>query len=204
MTKNALAITGSAPCVLMDIAALPRVCAYDFMAIGMDAVHLYMWPILYVATFHPADIPEIYRRRAAICGNTDFRIISQEQRDDVHIHIPNGEWWTPSGSSALLGVQAAIQRLGYERIVLCGCPLRGKNHAGNDYNLDFSRGWIARRAELGGKVRSMSGWTQEFLGGPTEEWLLASAAPQDVVVALDAGAGADTTCCGDPPREASR
>ena len=174
---NALAVTGSAPCVLADIAALPRVCSYDFLAVGMDAVHLYAWPVLYVATFHPADIPEIYRRRQVIGGNTDFKIISHERREDVHITI--GDYWKPSGSSALLGVEAAL-RLGYKRIVLAGCPLVGKNPAGNDYNLDFRKGWEPRIDVLSGRVRSMSGWTREFLGAPTEEWLMEGLAAEVV------------------------
>jgi hypothetical protein len=147
----------------------------DFMAVGLDAVHLYRWRIKYVSTFHPVEIPDIVRRRSEAGGNADFEIISHEQKPGVRICIPGDQWWKPSGSSALLGVQAAIERLGYARIILAGCPLRGRNHDGNDYWQDFSAGWIAHRNDLGNRVRSMSGWTREFLGGPTASWLLEDA-----------------------------
>lgn len=166
--KN-LIIVGSAPCAIIDMAAVPRVCSYDFMAIGMDAIDKYHGRLEYVATFHPADIPEIYRRRVACGGNIDFSLISHERRDEVHIFVP--DWWKPSGSSALLGVQAAIMMLGYTRIILCGCPLEGNNDEGCSY-AGFRRGFEAHAAQIDGLVRSMSGWTKEFLGGPTDEWLL--------------------------------
>jgi hypothetical protein len=165
---NPLIVTGAAPDVLIDIAQVPRVCSYDFMAIGMDAVDRYRWPIRWCATYHPVEIPEIRRRREAIGGNADFKIISHERRDDVDIFI--ADWWQPSGSSSLLGVQTAI-RLGYTRIILAGCPLIGKNAQNGSYE-NFRKGWEARAFDLGDRVRSMSGWTLDFLGAPTEEWLL--------------------------------
>lgn len=170
--KKILIITGSAHCTLQDIGdAIPEgpigVHAYDFMAIGLDAVDIYNWPIQYMATFHPAEIPQIRKRREAVGGNLDYKVISHEQLDAVDIFIR--DWWQPSGSSTLLGVQAAIQRLGYEKIILCGCPLTGKNKENGDYE-NFRKGWQANLDKIVGKVKSMSGWTREFLGAPTPEW----------------------------------
>ncbi len=166
-TKNLL-ITGSHPDVLIDIAAVPRVCTYDLLAVGLDAVDKYPWPIKYVATYHPAEIPKIRERRERLIGLVDFAIISHEQRDHVEIYI--ADWWKPSGSSALLGVQAALG-LGYQKIILCGCPLTGKNLSGGGYET-FRQGWEAHAGDLKDSVRSMSGWTADFLGHPTDEWLL--------------------------------
>jgi len=166
-TKNNLIITGSAPCVLIDIAGVPRVCTYDYMAIGLDAVDKYIWPIKYVATYHPVEIPRIRERRERCGGNLDYRVISMKVLPGVDIIEP---FRPPSGSSSLLGVLAAL-RMGYRRIILCGCPLIGKNAAGGTYET-FRKGWEARANEFTGRVRSMSGWTAEFLGAPTEEWLL--------------------------------
>jgi len=166
--QNNLIVTGSHPNVLADIASVPRAGAFDFMAIGLDAVDKYAWPIRWCATFHPAEIPSIRARREGRIGRVDFSIISHEKRDYVELFI--NDWWMPSGSSALLGVQAAL-RLGYRRIVLAGCPLTGKNIEGGDYE-NFRKGWEPRLKELGGRVRSMSGWTADFLGRPTDEWLL--------------------------------
>jgi hypothetical protein len=164
---NHLIITGASADVLIDIAGVPRVCSYDFMAIGLDAVDKYVWPILYMATYHPVEIPEIRIRREKAGGNLDYKVISMEARDGVDILEP---FRPPSGSSSLLGALAAI-RMGYRRIILCGCPLDGKNATGGSYET-FREGWKAFAGELAGRVRSMSGWTAELLGMPTEEWLL--------------------------------
>jgi hypothetical protein len=163
---NRLIIIGSAPDVLIDIAGVPRALSYDFMAIGLDAVDKYRGPILYCATYHPVEIPEILKRREQAGGNLDYKIISMETRPGVDIVEP---FRPPSGSSSLLGTLAAI-RMGYRRIILCGCPLTGKNAAGGTYET-FRNGWEARANEFAGRVRSMSGWTREFLGAPMEEWL---------------------------------
>ncbi len=179
-----LIITGSAACVLDDIRnignigdtmqhhvpnilVVPNIQA-DFMAIGLDAVDKYAWLIEYVATYHPEKIDATRERRASIGGNTDYKLICHEERPGVDIVIK--DWWKPSGSSALLGAQAALSVLGYKRIILCGCPLEGANQQGSSY-VGFRGGWEKRKVELGDHVRSMSGWTREFLGRPTDEWL---------------------------------
>jgi hypothetical protein len=172
MQQNSiLIINGSAACVDQDLDAiheligeLPR----DYMAIGLDAVDKHYWPIKYMATFHPAELPLIIQRRRDYGGNIDYEVISHEPRETVKHFI--SDWWKPSGSSALLGVQAAITRLGYKKIILCGCPMTGFNEKNNNY-ANFQQGWKARLKEVGDNVRSMSGWTMELLGAPTKEWL---------------------------------
>ena len=176
--KNILVITGAAPCVFDDLTALAinnpdilkDIANYaDFMAIGLDAVDKYAWPLKYMATYHPVEIPEIKARREAIGGNTDYIVISHESNPGVDIIEPllPGEH---SGSSALMGAQAAI-KLGYRRIVLCGCPMTGISIKNNNYE-SFYPGWEEKKKFLDDRVRSMSGWTRELLGAPTEEWLL--------------------------------
>lgn len=165
---NNLIITGSAPCTLEDLSNIPFPHdRFDFMAIGLDAVDKYKMPIRYVATYHPAEIDEIRKRREDFGGNTDYEVISHEARSNVHLCIV--DWWKPSGSSALLGVQAALH-LGYHRIILCGCPLTGKNEKNGSYEV-FRKGWEVHREKFKNSVRSMSGWTCELLGLPTEEWI---------------------------------
>lgn len=167
--KKLLVITGSHPDVLRDMMDVPgKDYEYGLMAIGLDAVDKYLYPILYVATFHPAEIAEIKQRRESIGGNVGYKVISHENRPDVDIFIR--DWWKPSGSSALLGAQAAITILGYEKVILCGCPLEGRNGKGNAYDT-FRKGWEANTKNVLGKVKSMSGWTAQLLGMPTEEWI---------------------------------
>jgi len=162
-----LIITGSAPCVLEDLAPAKTLAAsYDLMAVGLDAVDKYPERIKYVVTYHPKEIKEIAERRAGY-GNTDYLVISHQEKPGVDICIH--DWWLPSGSSSLLGVQAA-QRLGYDKIILCGCPLEGKNSEGGAYE-NFHAGWKRHLDKIAPYVRSMSGWTQELLGAPDEQWL---------------------------------
>lgn len=163
-----LCIVGSHPDVTNEIEAVPKYGAWDVMAIGLDAVNKYLERILYVATYHPVEIEKIRERRRSVGGNLDYKVISHEKHPGVDIIIT--DWWKPTGSSALLGVQAAL-RMGYRKIVLCGCPLIGINDKGSKYE-NFQSGWKKHREEVAPYVRSMSGWTREFLSMPTVEWLM--------------------------------
>lgn len=165
--KPNLCIIGSHPAALADIESMPNGAPWDYMAIGLDAADKYLGEIRYIATYHPVEIDMIRERRRAAGGNLDYRAIAHESKPGIDIVIT--DWWTPSGSSALLGTQAAL-RLGYRRIVLCGCPLTGVSLKGSKYET-FQRGWTARKKEVAPYVRSMSGWTAAFLGKPTVEWL---------------------------------
>jgi hypothetical protein len=60
--------------------------------------------------------------------------------------------------------------MGYEKIIVCGCPLIGKNDKDYDY-ANFQKGWTAKFNEIKHKARSMSGWTKDLLGAPTKEWI---------------------------------
>lgn len=178
--EKALIIIGSAPCVKDDIEVafrlifpdpwplIPDPRFPDFMAIGLSSVDKYLHHIKYMATYHPAEIPEIKKRREAAGGNTDYLVISHERKPGVDILEP---FTPPTGSSSHLGVLAAI-RLGYKKIILCGCPMTGDcpTHKGNKYET-FRAGWTAKINIVKPYVRSMSGWTRELLGAPTEEWL---------------------------------
>jgi hypothetical protein len=170
-----LIITGSAPCVVEDIEAalllfrsVPLcLCAFDpmlhpdFMSIGLSSVDKHLHHIKYMATYHPVQIPEIKKRREAAGGNTDYLVISHEQNPGVDILEP---FIPPTGSSSHLGALAAI-RIGYKKIILCGCPLTDTKYK------VFQEGWSAKIKQVRVYVRSMSGWTKELLGAPTGEWL---------------------------------
>jgi len=69
-----------------------------------------------------------------------------------------------------LGTVAAI-KLGYKKIILCGCPLEGACRTGFQPYNHFQRGWIARYQEVFSYTRSMSGYTKEILGFPTKKWI---------------------------------
>lgn len=160
--KPYLIIIGSAPCTEIDLAFVPPLEA-DYMMIGLDSVEKYMGRVDYMATYHPAEIPQIIERRRKAGGNTDWQVISHEKRPGVDIVTPlKGK---PSGSSAMLGIETAI-KLGHRKIICCGCPLDGDRKYES-----FRRGWQERIDLIKDKVRSMSGWTRDLVGAPSVEWL---------------------------------
>jgi len=163
--KKKIIIMGIAPCLEEDLAAILNHENYDFMAIGLDCSDRYLGRIQHVATYHAYELPEFKERRERAGGNLDYL---------THAIEPYGLWvnhiWPyrrPSGTSALLGVQAAMQ-LGYKMIIVAGCPLTDDRYT---VRWDTHRGWTSQFEEIKDKVRSMSGWTRGLLGAPTPEWL---------------------------------
>lgn len=166
-------LIGAAPCAPDDIRHAVEIIRhagadYHQTCIGKTASAVLKPQCEYLATYHPAQLPEIREQRRRDGCNLDYRVISHETRPEVSIlePLPPGE---RSGSSALLAALAAL-RLGYDRIILCGCPLTGKNDKGSDYE-SFRIGWQNKQKYLDDRVRSLSGWTRELLGAPTKEWL---------------------------------
>ena len=87
------------------------------------------------------------------------------------------------GSSGLLAVTVAIDKLGCERVVLCGMPYtvtphfkESKVHQPTKVWRGADGHWRAWKrkdvlSRMTGKVRSMSGRTLELFGKPDLEWL---------------------------------
>lgn len=81
-----------------------------------------------------------------------------------------------SGSSGLFAAKVALIDLGFDKIVFCGVPMTaGQRHyfdarpwSGASAHTD---GWRQALPILRDRARSMSGWSAELLGYPTEEWL---------------------------------
>ena len=100
------------------------------------------------------------------------------EQPDYHNGEITGEGPTRMhGSSALFATLAGLE-MGYEKIILAGCPLDCEGHfyfAQSKETLgpiwlgyDFMA-WIDFR-EMEKPVRSMSGYTAKILGRPTKEW----------------------------------
>jgi hypothetical protein len=181
--KDRIIILGIAPCLEEDLASVRDECLYDFMAIGLDCSDRIKFDIQHAATYHTVEFIQFAERRRAAGGNLDYKTHSHEATvpgsgPDGGIVLTVDYVWplvdpSPfSGSSSFLGAQAAVG-LGYKKIILCGCPMSGKNlitPSTHDYD-NFQQGWMRHVNKLESKVRSMSGWTKEFLGFPDEEWL---------------------------------
>ncbi len=78
------------------------------------------------------------------------------------------------GSSGLIGVMVALY-VGGTRVVLAGIPMAQEyehyDHPGPWIEAkDYRKAWLDVLPKLR-NVRSMSGWTKELLGAPTEDWL---------------------------------
>jgi len=168
-----LILCGTAPFIDFDIVKLKSMFNKDdkvnghLMAVGLDAFKRPV-PWKYVVTGHFEDF-EFISKYAGLHKQKDYLLIHQQPQVGVDIVIPLEEW--EGGSSALMGVMAGL-RIGYKKIVLCGCPMEGANpnHPGADYSM-FQSKWVEKREELF-NVRSMSGFTADLLGEPTREWLL--------------------------------
>ena len=182
--KDRIIIMGIAPCLEEDLDAVKGKSLYDFMAIGLDCSDRVRFDIQHATTYHTDEFIGFRERRAIIGGNLNYLTHSHENIDANFCasrgvvmtidHIwPLLDCSPFSGSSSLLGCQAAIG-LGYKKIILCGCPMSGKNPNASvhDYDL-FQQGWTKHvdNLQLKKYVRSMSGWTRDFLGAPDIIWL---------------------------------
>ncbi len=134
------------------------------MGVGLD-VAAERIDFKWIVTLHPDEAQEIKDRRYN-AGLPVVPVIGHEGRSGVDIVYP---YEAPSGSSALHGVLWGLDN-GYNRVVVCGCPLEGKNKSGTGYE-QFRTGWEARKDRISENVRSMGGWTAELLGKPTTDWI---------------------------------
>ena len=178
MNKVAL-IVGCAPCWEDDLNQFKTICSeFDVFAIGLDCP--YKEEIKYFVTYHIEDIEAYKRKRTGdykiISYTNDFIKYSRERRKkpewantNVDIVYPHQ---APSGSSSLLGTKAALFKLGYNKVVLIGCPMDTGSieNKAKSYSV-FRKGWLYFKSDLVGKVKSMSGWTKELLGEPTKGWV---------------------------------
>jgi hypothetical protein len=167
---NVLVVCGTAPCFNEDIKNLSILCkegSCDFMAAGIDAFKRPL-PWKYVASGHIEDL-SLIKTYAGLHEVKGYKLIHYQPLNGVDIVMQLDMW--EGGSSALLGVLAGIKE-GYEKIVLCGCPMEGANpgHPGADYSM-FQNKWTETVGILGNYVRSMSGFTMQLLGKPTKWWL---------------------------------
>lgn len=92
-------------------------------------------------------------------ANTDFQCFSFIITGGFqHLPLPLN-----SAGSGFYAVQVGLH-LGYDKIVLADCPL-------DNYCESHKEGWEIARESLKDKVRSLSGYTKDLFGEPTEDWL---------------------------------
>lgn len=137
----------------------------------------------FLATLHPEDAA----RFKAASKNPDIKVISGQLRNDAH---PVDQWFEDcnSGATSAGGAIKMAIAMGFEEIVLCGCPMSGgdgyfnappkKNKSlmavrfgnaapGSSVVQAHQRAMVMEaRAGDYHMVRSMSGWTAEHFGLP--------------------------------------
>ena len=172
--KDKIIVIGVAPSLEDDIKKLSGIIDLDLLdkiAIGLDCSDRVTFDIQHMATYHVEELEQFRIRRQKMGGNLDFKTHSHKQGADCIWPLVARSPF--SGSSAFLGVQAAIG-LGYKKVVLCGCPMQGQNLINKrvtDYD-KFQKGWVKFAPSMfGDKVKSMSGFTRDLMGFPTKEWL---------------------------------
>lgn len=129
--------------------------------------HLKLW-----ASLHPEKLGRWQRERK---GNPDYIACAHKGHFDARIDLIANEIWY--GTSGLFLIQVAAIMFGYTRIIACGMPIADKPHYFDQAQWDgvsrYRRGWTeaVQQPELKDRVRSMSGWTRELVGEPTQSWL---------------------------------
>lgn len=183
MSRVAL-VLGSAHGVFKEVQAFQDFKVPFETLVVNDMIHAYHAPIRAAVTLHPEKLPKWLRLR---------EMNGYRPPVDIVVHSGWPEWFratgrsqelkitptlttdqmlpgqTSSGSSGLFAVKVALQDWGYDKVVLCGMPMDAErdhmNKAGKPWRGAFRHreGWKESREALT-NVRSMSGWTADFLG----------------------------------------
>lgn len=133
-----------------------------------------MKPVAF-CTIHSGNIPHF------INSESDFDGVKLYTRRGTHgfaSYVVKAKWL---GTSGLYGVQIALEQLGFDGVILAGCPIDAAAGSLCEHSLmtDADRveryrpEWLLALPTIGARTRSMSGWTRDLLGEPTTDWLKA-------------------------------
>lgn len=173
-------VVGSHPCFTYDMkAAMEFFNEFDVCAIN-DMAGVLVCD--YLATAHPEKIDQFIGNN--IYNDIEIHSRSKMKRPDAR---DNEYVWNlnTGGGSGLFAV-AVMLSIGYELVIMCGCPMDGgggyavKKHDGDIYDPRFGdltpahtlvQGWhghlkrFKEQNSLSDRVRSMSGYTKKIFGG---------------------------------------
>lgn len=170
-------VIGGADCVWDDVKAARAMFEPDAYFVTNDMIALWPERLDYVCSLHPEKIAEWLAQRAKKKYPPPGEIWCHKiagPRGVMHKGVDHAttDW---AGSSGLFGAKVALEQ-GFNKVVVCGVPLVAEhNHIQRKRHWSaahaFRSGWKRNHKNLKDAVRSMSGWTKEFLGAPTPEWL---------------------------------
>ncbi len=194
--KTALVI-GCASCVWDDVKLAQELCTFDAVyCVKIAGIHWRGGPFVWVG-LHPEWQEQYAKERAALGLHMDFETVAPPDNElgtagkgkkidrRVSYRYPG---MNSSASSGGYGAKVALDD-GADRVVLAGIPMtketghftRGRDWLQRDA---FTVGFKESVPFFAGRVRSMSGWTQEILGVPTPEWLHGETPQSDRQVAV--------------------
>ena len=176
-------VLGGGACVWDDLEAALNLGEFHGVVTCNDVTAAYPGPIDACASLHSNSwgrwlgerASRGYPRPGKVFGHDGAKGARHAEATDefIEYRFPGQD---RSGSSGLFALKVALIDLGFDKAVLCGVPM-----APNQRHFFDLRPWGAAHAHRKGweqalpamkdRARSMSGWTAELLGQPTEEWL---------------------------------
>ncbi len=180
-------VVGSAACVWDDVRTAKELCKFDAVCCVKRAG--IAWPDKFDvwATLHPEFMDDYEARRKAAGLPGGYEIVAPPESElgtaGMGRNIPRrvSYCWPEmdrSPGSGIYGIKVMLEA-GY-RVVAAGIPMNNEPHFlkhelwGNgtwDGLANFESGFKQAIPHMMDKVRSMSGRTQEILGGVSPEWL---------------------------------
>jgi hypothetical protein len=168
---------GAGDCLEEDLRAALNLCEYDFVIACNDAV--WHWPGHLDAgvSLHPEELGERReKRRGRGYPEPDEWIVAPNRTEtwqSLVDHLLPG--MAISGSSGLFTAKVALCDYGADKVVMAGIPLDVTLHCdGRKLFTDaytYRDAWREIPERFRARMRSMSGWSADFLGRPDEKWL---------------------------------
>jgi hypothetical protein len=169
-------VIGGAACVWDDVTAALELGEFDGVVACNDVGADWSGKLDAWVSLHPEKFPVWQRKREA--NGFDRAALHVGHKADPNVdRVVDYRWpgMKGSGSSGLYAAKVAMG-LGFDRIVLCGVPMEAEQAHYFDRKTwnavqGFKPAWLTARPHIANAVRSMSGWSAQFVGKPSENWL---------------------------------
>ena len=186
MVKNIMwaLVMGRAACVWKDVAAAMELCSYDKIIAVNHTGYDWFGRLDCWVSFHLQLFPTWASKRAQHgfapassywTEGSQMKVARRKPYLQSSFPFPIQSVACNGGSSGMIAVYVAFA-VGCTRIVLAGIPLQQEEGHYDEKGPWTAAGryreeWKKRHDVLKDHVRSLSGWTRDFLGEPTKEWL---------------------------------
>lgn len=171
-------ILGGASCLHKDFAELKALGIGDKIT-GVfacnDAGYEWAGELTGWVTLHPEKFNSWIKKRGANGFPPALELFSHRQpKPHIAPELTVTDYLMPgqaaTGSSGLFAAKVALIDKGYDNVLLCGIPMDPLPHFYDDKNWNsaksFRSRWSSIDIEIRERMRSMSGWSRDFLGGP--------------------------------------